>query len=113
MIVNKHKKRNHGKIQKETRSIITFDKGDNVKISPEGEFGIVYEGPDGIGNYTVQIKGEKRTVSHKRLRLYVSAKELYPEDYDFDIIFNSKENRKKDKLMGKRFVEGLTMHHEE
>ncbi|WP_353616284.1 DNA mismatch repair protein MutS [Bacillus sp. es.034] len=52
-------------------------------------------------------------MSHKRLRLYVSAKELYPEDYDFDIIFNSKENRKKDKLMGKRFVEGLTIDHEE
>lgn len=113
MIVNKHKKRNHGKIQKQTRSIISFVKGDNVQISPEGEFGIVYDGPDGIGNYTVQIKGEKRSVSHKRLRLYVSAKELYPEEYDFDIIFNSKENRKKDKLMGKRFVEGLTIDHEE
>ncbi|MBN8193077.1 endonuclease MutS2 [Bacillus sp. NTK074B] len=111
--VNKHKKREHKKSLKENRAIKSFVRGDNVKISPEGEFGIVYEGPDDTGDYTVQIKGEKRTVNHKRLSLYVSAKELYPDEYDFDIIFNSKENRKKNKLMGKRFVEGLTINHEE
>ena len=113
VIINKYQKRDHGSRVKENRKMITFAKGDNVKVSPDGEFGIVYEGPDDIGNYTVQIKGEKKTVNHKRLSLYVSAKELYPDEYDFDIIFNSKENRKKDKLMGKRFVEGLTIDHEE
>ncbi len=33
--------------------------------------------------------------------------DLYPEDYDLDIVFESKENRKNRKLMGKRHVEGL------
>jgi DNA mismatch repair protein MutS2 len=114
VIVNKYKKRNHSKSSSKGESGgKLFSKGDNVKISASGEFGIVYEGPDDRGDYTVQIKGEKRIINHKRLDLYVSAKELYPDDYDFDIIFNSKENRKKDKLMGKRFVEGLTIDHEE
>jgi DNA mismatch repair protein MutS2 len=112
VIVNKYKKRGHRKALNENRSIKTFVRGDNVTISPDGEFGIVYEGPDDTGKYTVQIKGEKRNVNHKRLGLYVSAKDLYPDEYDFDIIFNSKENRKKDKIMGKRFVKGLTIDHE-
>jgi DNA mismatch repair protein MutS2 len=114
VIVNKYKKRNHSKSSSKGESGgKLFNKGDNVRIPASGEFGIVYEGPDDRGDYTVQIKGEKRIINHKRLDLYVSAKELYPDDYDFDIIFNSKENRKKDKLMGKRFVEGLTIDHEE
>ncbi|WP_226674909.1 endonuclease MutS2 [Rossellomorea aquimaris] len=111
VIVNKHSTR--VKTKKENHGITLFSKGDNVKVSPDGEFGIVFEGPDDKGNYTVQVKGMKIIVNHKRLRLYVSAKELYPENYDFDIIFNSKENRKKDKLMGKRFIDGLTINHEE
>ncbi|MGM0854181.1 MAG: endonuclease MutS2 [Bacillota bacterium] len=114
VIVNKYKKRNRSKSSSKGESGgQLFRKGDNVMISMSGEFGIVYEGPDDKGDYTVQIKGEKRIINHKRLDLYVSVKELYPDGYDFDIIFNSKENRKKDKLMGKRFVEGLTIDHDE
>jgi DNA mismatch repair protein MutS2 len=32
-------------------------------------------------------------------------KQLYPEDYDMDIIFESKDARKKRKVMGKRHDE--------
>jgi hypothetical protein len=39
----------------------------------------------------------------------VAAKDLYPEDYDLDIVFESKENRKKRKLMSKRHVEGVVI----
>ncbi|TMU86984.1 endonuclease MutS2 [Bacillus sp. BHET2] len=115
VIVNKHKKRSHSKpaLRPGNSAVEYYGKGDNVKVSPEGEFAIVYEGPNDKGDYIIQIKGEKKTVNHKRLSLYVSAKELYPDEYDFDIIFNSKGNRKKDKIMGKRFVEGLTIDHEE
>ncbi|BCB04262.1 endonuclease MutS2 [Bacillus sp. KH172YL63] len=115
VIVNKYKKRNHGKSQmnRAMDSAKLFEMGDNVKVSPEGEFGIIFEGPNDRGDYVVQVKGEKKTVNHKRLNLYVSAKELYPDGYDFDIIFKSKAYRKKDKVMGKRFVEGMTIDHEE
>jgi DNA mismatch repair protein MutS2 len=109
IIVNKHKRRDHSKKPMAKPDAPQFTKGDNVKISPAGELGIIYEGPDDMGRYTVQVKDEKRVIPHKRLSLYISAAELYPVDYDLDIIFETKENRKKDKLMGKRFVEGLTI----
>lgn len=49
----------------------------------------------------------KFKIRHKRLTLYIEGEELYPEDYDFSIIFESKDNRKKDKLMSKRHVGGI------
>lgn len=61
----------------------------------------------------MQIKGEKVIINHKRLKLYISADELYPEDYDFDIIFDTKENRKKSKLLNRKHVEGLIIENEE
>ena len=48
-------------------------------------------------------------VNKKRLSLYIDSKELYPEDYDFDVIMESKENRKKRKAMGKRHMEGMVV----
>ncbi|RDI43221.1 endonuclease MutS2 [Falsibacillus pallidus] len=89
-----------------------YQMGDNVKITASDEFGIVYAGPDSKGDYIVQIRGEKHTINHKRFTLYISAAELYPADYDFSIIFDSKENRRIDKQMSKGHKEGLTIEHE-
>ncbi|MEH7181178.1 endonuclease MutS2 [Neobacillus vireti] len=100
IIVNKYKNRKKSAMPKD--KIPVFNQGDNIKISPTNEFGIVFSGPDKQGNYTVQVKGEKISVNHKRMQLYISAKELYPDDYDFDIIFQSKENRKKSNILSKR-----------
>ncbi|PFO04807.1 DNA mismatch repair protein [Bacillus sp. AFS076308] len=90
-----------------------YHQGDNVKISPANEFGIVYKGPDQHGNYLVQVKGEKVSINHKRLTIYIRADELYPENYDFDIIFQSKENRKKSKLLSKGYQENITIDYSE
>lgn len=90
-----------------------FNMGDNVKIASMEEMGIVYKGPDEKGNYVVQVKGEKISVNHKRLQLYISAENMYPADYDFDIIFKSKDYRKKKRLMDRKFVEGLTLDEED
>ncbi|MGD6802866.1 endonuclease MutS2 [Rossellomorea vietnamensis] len=100
--VNRYAKRE--RIEKETHKTESpqFVMGDNVKVSPAGEIGIVEKGPDKMGSYTVWVKGEKREVNHKRLELYISAKELYPEDYDFDIVFKSKDYRKKSQQMNRR-----------
>ena len=100
VIVNKYK--NRKKIIIPEEKIPELIQGDNVKISPTNELGIVYSGPDPQGNYVIQVKGEKISVNHKRVKLYIAAKELYPDDYDFDIIFHSKENRKKGKILSKR-----------
>jgi len=83
-----------------------FNIGDSVFVYPLKEIGIVYAGANEKGEVGVQVKGEKRLVNHKRIKLNVPASELYPEDYDFSIIFDSVENRKARHLLGKRHVEG-------
>ena len=64
---------------------------------------------DEMGNVIVQIKGEKRTVRHNRLKLLVSASELYPDDYDFSIIFDTVENRKARHILSKRYDADATV----
>ncbi|MEH7131015.1 endonuclease MutS2 [Neobacillus drentensis] len=107
VIINKYK--DLMKKSKIEMKVPLFHQGDNVKISPTNEFGIIYTGPDQLGNYVVQIKEKKHTINHKRINLYIPARELYPDDYDFDIIFHSKENRKKDKLLSKGHQENMTI----
>jgi DNA mismatch repair protein MutS2 len=112
IIVNRHQQRvkHYSRIEEKGPS---FRQGDNVVISPENLIGIVYKGPDEKGNYLVQVKGEKKEYNHKRLKLKIAASELYPEDYDFDIIFESVENRKNKKLLSRKHVDGVTIFHKE
>lgn len=75
-------------------SAAIFTRGDSVTVLPDGVIGIVVTPEDERGNVLIQVKGEKMTVNQKRLKLKVAASELYPEDYDFSIIFDTVENRK-------------------
>lgn len=90
-----------------------FEIGDAVYVSSLGRTGIVYEKKDSRGMVGVMIQKQKMSINHKRLNPYLSKDELYPDDYDFDIIFESKETRKKRKLMRKRHIEGLSIIHPE
>jgi dsDNA-specific endonuclease/ATPase MutS2 len=87
----------------------SFSIGDCVYISSMGRTGIVYETESSKGEVGVMVMKKKFKVNRKRLSIYIDSSELYPEDYDFDIVFESKENRKKDKLMSKHHIEGLTI----
>ncbi|MBE5801293.1 MAG: DNA mismatch repair protein MutS [Clostridiales bacterium] len=80
-----------------------FSMGDSVIVLPDGEQGIVFRPEDDMGMMIVQVKGEKRTVNHKRVKLRIPASELYPPDYDFSIIFDSVANRKAAHVLGKRY----------
>lgn len=80
-----------------------------MTVLPDGWIGIVVKPADSHGDVLVQVKKEKILVSHKRLKLKVAATELYPEDYDFSIIFDSVENRKARHQMGKHHQEGLSV----
>ncbi|MBU8919950.1 endonuclease MutS2 [Bacillus sp. FJAT-29953] len=111
VIINKYQDKKPA--VKPVQQVPLYQQGDNVKITPGNEFGIVYKGPDQQGNYIVQIKGEKVSVNHKRMKLYIAANELYPDDYDFDIIFQTKENRKKSKILSKRHDDQITIDHVE
>lgn len=84
-----------------------FRKGDRVYAAYLDQAGIVSEEEDNRGQIGVMIRGRKLKIHKKRLRLHISADELYPGNYDLDIVLESKENRKKRKLMGRKHVEGL------
>lgn len=86
---------------------LKFEIGDSVVVYPGKEIGIVYQTADRKGMVEVQIKGRKEQVNHKRLKLKASAKDLYPENYDFSIIFDSAETRKARHDMNRKYVPGL------
>lgn len=90
-----------------------FTRGDSVTLLPDGITGIVVKPENEKGEVIVQIKGEKITVNHKRLKLQVAAAELYPEDYDFSIIFDTVENRKARHKMEKGYQGDLTIYLQE
>ncbi|SFR83343.1 endonuclease MutS2 [Anaeromicropila populeti] len=86
-----------------------FEIGDSVVVYPQKKIGIVYQTANGKGEIGVQIQGNKQLINHKRLKLKASAKELYPDDYDFSIIFDSVENRKARHKMEKKHIPGVTI----
>ncbi|QSS99525.1 endonuclease MutS2 [Pontibacillus sp. ALD_SL1] len=110
---NAYARKTSQKKERKEESIPHYNMGDNVTVLATEETGIVYKGPDGKGNYVIQVKGEKRTVNHKRIALHIPAEELYPEGYDFDIIFKSKEYRKIRKQLDRKHVDGLTLDEED
>lgn len=85
----------------------TFEVGDSVYVSTFGKTGIVYKLEDSMGMVGVMIQKHKHQVNKKRLQLFLEKGELYPDDYDMSIIFDSKENRKKRRTMERKHVEGL------
>lgn len=68
--------------------------GDSVMVYPEKKIGIVCVPVNEKGVLRVQLPDKKIWINHKRVKLHVAAEELYPEDYDFSILFESVENRK-------------------
>lgn len=100
-------KQKHGKKEEKDDDVIPFKRGDNVKIPSLDEYGIVSKSANAKGEVEVLVKGKMMTLNHKRLVLYIRADELYPEDYDMDIIFDTKENRKIRKEMGKRHIDDV------
>jgi DNA mismatch repair protein MutS2 len=84
-----------------------FNLGDCVYISTMNRTGIVCELENNKGEVGVMVMKQKFKINHKRLTLYIDGEELYPEDYDFDIVFESKDNRRKKKIMDRKHVEGV------
>lgn len=106
-----HKQKHPKEVEKHTEEI-QYKIGDNVKIPSINEFGIVSKPANDVGEVEVLVKGERKLFNHKRLSMYIPAEELYPEGYDMDIIFETKENRKIRKQMTKRHVEGIVIEKE-
>lgn len=105
-----NKKTTNKKIKK-TKTVHTntevntkFQIGDSVIVYPEKKIGIVCEPVNDKGVLRVQIAQRKIWINHKRVKLYVKAEELYPEDYDMSIVFDTVENRKTRHDMGRKFT---------
>ena len=81
-----------------------FKIGDSVMVLPDNKIGIVCEEVNEKGVLRVQIAGRKIWINQKRVKLHVRAEELYPEDYDMSIVFDSVEKRKKRHDMGRKYT---------
>lgn len=99
------------KPEKEVKRCETFQIGDSVTVYPQKEIGIVCKVTNEKGELGVQIKGKKQLVNHKRLKLLCSASELYPDDYDFSILFDSVTERKARHQMSRKHDENLVLYH--
>jgi len=82
-----------------------FKRGDSVIIYPDKKIGIVCEPINAKGILRVQLANKKIYINHKRVKLHVAADELYPEDYDFSIIFDTVANRKVRHDMERKFTD--------
>ena len=99
--IQKQKAPSSGKKQALTQK---FHIGDSVMVYPDRKIGIVCEPANEKGILRVQMPDKKICISHKRVKLHVAATELYPEDYDFSILFDSVENRKMHHQMERKYV---------
>lgn len=102
------KKKNNTK--KSLRKVETYQLGDSVMVYPDKKIGIVCETANEKGILRIQLPKKKIWINHKRVKLLVAAEKLYPEDYDFSIIFDTVEHRKLRHKMDRKYVEGETLH---
>ncbi|MFE1242554.1 endonuclease MutS2 [Fictibacillus sp. NPDC058756] len=97
-------------VQNEQES--TYKIGDRVYVTSLKTAGIICELENTQGEYGVLAGETKHHIHKKRLILHIRSEMLYPENYDMDIVFETKENRKKDKLLNKRHIDGITIERE-
>lgn len=87
--------------------------GDCVTVYPDQKLGIVCRKINEQGSLQVQLKDKKIWINHKRVKIHVKAEALYPEDYDFSIIFESVASRKARHQMERKYRPDLEVAAEE
>lgn len=114
--IEKRKINKIAKIKKEKSDINLGRKyklGDSVMIYPDRKIGIVCKPINEKGVLQVQMPNKKIWINHKRVKLHVAAAKLYPEDYDFSIIFETTENRKIKHDMERKYTEEIIRYNEQ
>lgn len=89
-----------------------FSIGDSVMIYPDKKIGIVCESINSKGILRVQLPNKKIYINHKRVKLHVKADQLYPEDYDFSIVFDTVEQRKARHEMSRKLTDKVLVYNE-
>ena len=87
--IQKRRRRNEA-----AQKALEFQLGDSVLVYPDKKIGIICKTANEKGVLRVQMADKKIWVNRKRMKLHVAAEKLYPDDYDFSIIFDSVKNRK-------------------
>lgn len=110
-------KTSHPKVRKKKKAVVQEDAlkyrlGDSVMVLPDKKIGIVCQTANEKGVLRVQIPDRKIWINHKRIKLHVAAEMLYPEDYDFSLIFETVEQRKAHHDMSRKFVEDVIVYAE-
>lgn len=98
--------------QKQQTAAQQYHLGDSVMVLPDKKIGIVSKTTNDKGVLQVQLQEKKIWINHKRIKLLVPASELYPEDYDFSIVFETVEQRKIKHDMDRKYVEGIMVESE-
>jgi dsDNA-specific endonuclease/ATPase MutS2 len=83
----------------------TLQAGDMVIIRTTGEKARVLAADDPKGNLLIQVKGNKRIIHRKRVRLFLDRAVLYPDGYNMNEVLLDKEERKIDKVMGRKLTD--------
>ncbi|TCL76893.1 MutS2 family protein [Hydrogenispora ethanolica] len=81
--------------------------GDMVSVPFLAEKGVVCTAPDAKGRIRVLIKGKKMELPLQRVELLIPAEQLYPADYDLNIVLLTKEERRLKHQMGRKHLPGV------
>ncbi|MCT4542897.1 MAG: endonuclease MutS2 [Vallitalea sp.] len=95
------------KNNQDNKEVQEYKIGDVVFVHSVKQKGVVYALINKKGEVGVMVRNKKMLVSAKRLSLFIDSKDLYPEDYDMDIIFETKEDRKKKRTMSRKYVKDM------
>ena len=103
------KKKTGPRIQKAKKDVVrckeadSFNLGDSIMLYPDKKIGIVCEKANDKGILRIQLQKKKIYVNYKRVKLLVAATELYPDNYDFSIVFDSVAVRKARHQMSRKY----------
>ncbi|MBM7836371.1 MutS-related protein [Clostridium sardiniense] len=80
--------------EEEIKNIYNYSIGDKVLLLDYNDYGIIYKERDEFNNIEVFYKNEFIKVNERRIKLSITAEELYPEGYDLTSIFIEYSERK-------------------
>lgn len=107
--IKKQLEKSH-KIQKPE---VTYHIGDSVYIHTLKQRGIVFEEENSKGEIGIKIHDKKIYTPKKRISMFIEGKQLYPENYDFDVLFETVDYRKKNRIMSKRYDKNIEIVYKE
>lgn len=92
--IDKNKIRKPKPVKQKSEVFTGYEKGDRVKLLEYDDFGIIYKGIDSQNNVAVFYKNKLITTNVKRVALDIKGKNLYPEGYNLDALFEEYSSRK-------------------